>query len=272
MNRVTLLGVAGLAASLVAVPVYAQNAGGTTAAGNGGAANNPSSYTNGGNTAAGAGATDNAGTGADNAALVGNGHYANVGFGSYSAEQTYITNNNGNNGGNGGGNNGGNNANNNNNWRPAQRNPVLADNGDARASKVVGTAVYNANNQKLGSIDDILIGTNGVWAVISTNNKQVAVKFGDLMFGNASNMGDDKIVIPQETQARLNTLPAFHYDVTNYQGVNANNFGANNFAANAGAPGAPGAGDNNTSGGGMGAGGTVGGNGVGAGTGTGNNR
>ena len=45
MNRMKLLGAAGLAASLMAAPAYAQNAG----AGVGGNLNNPSSYGNGGN-------------------------------------------------------------------------------------------------------------------------------------------------------------------------------------------------------------------------------
>ncbi len=127
---------------------------------------------------------------------------------------------------------------------------------------MIGTAVYNSNNQKLGSVDDILIGTNGVFAVISTNNKQVAVKFGDLMFGNASNEGNDKIVMPQETQARLNTLPVFHYDVTSYQGVNANNFGSNNFGNGNGGGIGMGA---NVGGGGVGMGANVGGGGIGTG-------
>ncbi len=101
MNRVMLLGAAGLAASLMAAPVYAQNTGGGGAAGNG-VVNNPSSYSNGGNSSATAGvANPNAGMPADNAAMVGNGHYANVGFGSYAAEQSFITNGNGNGGGNG---------------------------------------------------------------------------------------------------------------------------------------------------------------------------
>ena len=44
-----------------------------------------------------------------------------------------------------------------NSGSPSDRNPVLTDNGDARASKVIGSAVYNDNNQKVGTIDDIVI-------------------------------------------------------------------------------------------------------------------
>lgn len=295
MSKVMLLGAAGLAVSLMAAPVYAQNAGGGGASGTGGvgmAANNSGGAGAGDNNASIGGGAGGVGTsgmanetgaGGSTGAMVGNGRYANVGFGSYSGEQAYIKND-GNNGGGGnaggvGAGGGGAGNGNNNNWRPSQRNPVLADNGDARASKVVGTAVYNELNQKLGNVNDILLGTNGVFAVIATNNKQVAVPFGDLMFGNATNRGDEKVVIPNETEARLNTLPVFHYNVTNYPGVNANNFGANNFGnGNGGAfsvsgntPGSvgtvgAGAGDNAS---GSGAGANVGGVGVGGNAGSG---
>jgi PRC-barrel domain len=255
MSKVTLLGAAGLAVTLMAVPVYAQNAGG----GGAGAGDN--------NLSTGGGAGGVGGGAGDTNTVVGGGKYANVGMGSYMADQQYITSGNNNNGGSGnagGGNTGGNN----NNWRPSQRNPLLADNADARASKVIGTSVYNSQNQKLGSVDDILLGTNGVFAVISTNNKQVAVPFGDLMFGNATNQGDEKLVMPQETQERLNTLPYFRYNITNYPGVNADNYksGGVNVAGNT----ASGAGMNASGGaGGAGLGANVGGAGVGANAGAG---
>ncbi len=139
-------------------------------------------------------------------------------MGGYTATQDYIRN--------GNNNNDNNNNDNNNNWRASQRNSDLADNGDARASKVIGTGVFNTNNQQLGNVNDILIGKNGVWAVISTNNKKVAVPFNQLEFGNASNgNGNDQIVLPNKTQAQLNTQPVFHYNETNYQGVQGHNNG-----------------------------------------------
>ena len=214
MSKVTLLGAASLAVALMAMPVYAQNAGGGAGGGGAGAGDNNLSTGGGaGGVGGGAGGSNAAGGAEDTNTVVGGGKYANVGMGSYTATQQYITGGNNNGGGGnagGGGNIVGNNNSNNNNWRPSQRNPLLADNADARASKVIGTSVYNSQNQKLGSVDDILLGTNGVFAVISTNNKQVAVPFGDLMFGNATNQGDEKLVMPEETQARLNTLPVFH--------------------------------------------------------------
>lgn len=135
---------------------------------------------------------------------------AGIGMGGYTADQYYITKNN----------NGhpvNNNNNNNADLRPSQRNPILADNGSIRASKMIGTDVYNANDQKLGSVDDVLIGTNGLYAVVSTNQKKVAVPFDHFKVGDAKNEGDDKLVLPNETQAKLNTQYEIHYDASNYQ-------------------------------------------------------
>jgi ribosomal 30S subunit maturation factor RimM len=216
MNKMRLLDAAGLAVFLMGAPAYAQNAG---VAGAGGVSIRVA--------ANGSGTVDNAppaGRAGNNAAVIGNGHYANVGFGSYTGKRLYITAERGNT------NNINGNNNNSDNSRPSQRNPLLADNGDARASKMIGTTVYNKFNQKLGNVNDILIGANGVYAVIDTNNKQVAVPFGDLRFGNATDQGNEKIVMPNETEARLNMLPVFHYNVTHYPGANANTLNPANFA------------------------------------------
>ncbi|HSU07093.1 MAG TPA: PRC-barrel domain-containing protein [Acetobacteraceae bacterium] len=140
--------------------------------------------------------------------------YGSVGSGGYTGTAMPIPSNNGNNNNNNG---------NNGNKRPSQRNPTLADNGDARASKVIGTDVYNNQNQKIGSIDDVLIGRNGVWAVISTDKQKVAVPFQHFVFGDANRNGNDKLVLPGATQARLDSMPAFNYDATNYANNNNNN-------------------------------------------------
>ncbi len=49
-------------------------------------------------------------------------------------------------------NNNDNNNNNADNQRPSQRNPLLADNGDVRASKFIGTTVHNNRDQNIGSV------------------------------------------------------------------------------------------------------------------------
>lgn len=111
-------------------------------------------------------------------------------------------------------------SNNDQNQLPHQRNSLLADNGDARASKVIGTNVYNSQDQKLGSVDDVLIGSNGVWAIISTNDHNVAVPFQKLQFGNANVNSDDKLVLPDTDQKQLNSNPVFRYDASDYASNN----------------------------------------------------
>jgi PRC-barrel domain len=137
----------------------------------------------------------------------------NIGYGGYSGRPMPLPNNNNNN------------SNNSNasNQRPSQRNPLLADNGDVRASKFIGTTIHNDRDQNIGSVSDVLIGRNGVWAIVSTNNKKVAVPFQNFVLGDSNARGDDKLVLPNATQAQLNTLPVFHYNETNY----ANNGNSN---------------------------------------------
>lgn len=41
---------------------------------------------------------------------------------------------------------------------PSQRNTVLTDSADVRASKLIGASVYNDRNEKIGSVDDLVLG------------------------------------------------------------------------------------------------------------------
>ena len=227
MNRMKLLGAAGLAASLMAAPAFAA----TTASPAPANPAPPASTTAAPATPPASSATAPANSTAMNETATGaNGIYPHVGNGGYTADQAFIHS-----------------AKGNNppapdakdaDLRPSQRNPVLADNGSARASKVIGTEVYNTDNQKLGSVDDILIGKNGVFAVLSTNQKKVTVPFDSLKLGDAKNNGDDKLVLPNETQAKLNTQLEFHYDASNYQSWQAaHSKSANATNANANATG-----------------------------------
>ncbi|MEO8713669.1 MAG: PRC-barrel domain-containing protein [Acetobacteraceae bacterium] len=207
MNRMKLLGAAGLAASVLAAPAFAA----TTPA----PAASPSAPAAAASTAA--------------PSTTSTSMYARVGQGGYMADQRYIQDGNNNNGNN---NNTTARDTNDSNARPSQRNPDLADNGSARASKVIGTDVYNTDNQKLGSVNDILLGKSGVFAVISTNQKKVAVPFDSLKFGNSSNEANDKLVLPNETQAKLNTQYEFHYNEANYQAWKASHKNDNGRANN----------------------------------------
>jgi len=111
--------------------------------------------------------------------------------------------------------------------RPSRRNPLLADNGDVRLDKMSGTTVYNDQDQKLGSIDGVVAGRNGVWAIVSTDdqNRTVAVPLKDFVFGNYQANGDDELVLPHYTTAKLNGLPVFNYDASKYANGNGNNNG-----------------------------------------------
>ena len=155
----------------------------------------------------------------DNNAANNNAAYAHISQGGVTGEAMPIANNNGNNG----------NANNNNATRPSQRNPLLADNGDVRIDKMAGTTIYNDQDQKLGSVDGIVGGRNGMWAIVSTDdqNKTVAVPIKDFVFGNYQANGDDELVLPKYTTAKLNGLPVFHYDASDYANNNGNNRGNN---------------------------------------------
>lgn len=184
-----------LATALMAAPGFAM------------AQNNNGNWGNGSNTTSWNHNVGNSNTGFNSANGFNNGTaYGNPGQGGYTAMAMPIRNNNNNN----------NNVNNAANQRPSQRNPLLADNGDVRASKFIGTTIHNDRDQNIGSVDDILIGGNGVWAIVSTNNKKVAVPFQNFVLGDSNAQGDDKLVLPNTTQAQLNTLPVVHYDETNY--------------------------------------------------------
>ena len=93
---------------------------------------------------------------------------------------------------------------------PSQRNPLLADNGDVQIGKLIGTDVYSKEDKQLGSVNEVLAGQNGqLQAVISTNNKKVLVPWNKLQFGNAKLNSHNKVLMPDETQAQLNKMPAF---------------------------------------------------------------
>jgi sporulation protein YlmC with PRC-barrel domain len=83
-----------------------------------------------------------------------------------------------------------------------------------RVSKVVGSSVYNDQNQSVGSVDDLLMSDNdhkAATAVISVGGflgmgaKLVSVPFDQLKIEN------DKIVMPGATKASLEGMPEYHY-------------------------------------------------------------
>jgi len=95
---------------------------------------------------------------------------------------------------------------------PSQRNPLLTDNGAVRIGKLIGTAIYNKDDKKIGNVDDVLAGQDGqLGVVISTNDKRVVVPWNTLVFGDAKLNSDNKVLMPDETQESLNKLPVFSH-------------------------------------------------------------
>jgi len=103
------------------------------------------------------------------------------------------------------------------NW-PSARNSAFTDNGDLRASKIVGSSVYNDNDDKIGSIDDVIISRDktlhavvDVGGVLGVGGKMVEVPFDKLQFGNVKGRSDNRVVMPGATKDSLNAMPAYHY-------------------------------------------------------------
>jgi hypothetical protein len=101
---------------------------------------------------------------------------------------------------------------------PSARNTVMTDNGGMRTSKIVGSSVYNDQNQKIGSIDDLVIGSDhSIHAVLSVggflgmNAKLVAIPFNKLQFGNTKGSSDNRVVLPGTTKEQLTSMPAYHF-------------------------------------------------------------
>jgi sporulation protein YlmC with PRC-barrel domain len=83
-----------------------------------------------------------------------------------------------------------------------------------RASKLIGSSVVNEQNEKIGTIEDIIIGRDKVlFAVLQVGGflhiggRLVAVPFESLVFDEAGN----KVKLPGATQEALKKLPEFKY-------------------------------------------------------------
>ena len=101
---------------------------------------------------------------------------------------------------------------------PSERNSALTDNGGLRASKIVGSSVYNDKDQKIGSIDDLVIGHDktlpavlDVGGVMGIGGKMVEVPFDRLQFGNVKGSSDNRVVLPGASKDALNAMPDYHY-------------------------------------------------------------
>jgi sporulation protein YlmC with PRC-barrel domain len=89
---------------------------------------------------------------------------------------------------------------------------VKLDNG-YRAKQVIGAAVSNAQNQEIGTVDDLILNTQNqvVMAVISVGGflgvggKLVAIPYGDLQRNNG------KVTLANADKNTLAAMPSFTY-------------------------------------------------------------
>ncbi|WP_426955961.1 PRC-barrel domain-containing protein [Muricoccus radiodurans] len=99
---------------------------------------------------------------------------------------------------------------------PAATAPAAAGATSERASRMIGSNVYNERNESVGSIDDIVFGTGGAspMAIVSVGGflgigaKLVAVPLTDIRWGAS----DNRWTISGATRDSLTSLPAYSYD------------------------------------------------------------
>lgn len=84
-----------------------------------------------------------------------------------------------------------------------------------RASRMIGTAVLNDKNEKIGTVDDLIVSPNDrvLFAVLSVggflgiNRRLIAVPYSELKVDSEGR----KIILPGATKNALSNLPEFHY-------------------------------------------------------------
>jgi sporulation protein YlmC with PRC-barrel domain len=84
-----------------------------------------------------------------------------------------------------------------------------------RASKLIGASVVNDKDEKIGSVDDLIVTPTDrmLFAVISVggflgiNGRLVAVPYSSLTVDDKGR----KVMLPGASKDALNKLPAFHY-------------------------------------------------------------
>jgi sporulation protein YlmC with PRC-barrel domain len=84
-----------------------------------------------------------------------------------------------------------------------------------RASRLIGASVVNDKNEKIGSVDDLIVtpADRVLFAVISVggflgiNGRLVAVPYSSLTVDEKGG----KVTLPGATKDALTKLPAFHY-------------------------------------------------------------
>jgi sporulation protein YlmC with PRC-barrel domain len=104
------------------------------------------------------------------------------------------------------------------NTTPNDRNPVMTQMGEVRASKVIGSSVYNDHDEKVGSVDDLLVGSDGklnavlsVGGFLGMGSKYVEIPYSNLTFGNTQKDSDNRVVLKGATKDSLKAQASFNY-------------------------------------------------------------
>lgn len=104
------------------------------------------------------------------------------------------------------------------NTTPTDRNPVMTQQGAARASKVIGSSVYNDHDEKVGTVDDLLIAKDGkldavlsVGGFLGMGSKYVEVPYTHLTYGNTQKDSDNRVVLKGATKETLKAQAAYTY-------------------------------------------------------------
>ena len=89
--------------------------------------------------------------------------------------------------------------------------------GGSRVSKLIGSAVYNEQNEKIGSLDDLILkeddriamGVVSVGGFLGMGNKLVAVPYDQLHLERDKDQ--TKITMPGASKEALNAMPTLTY-------------------------------------------------------------
>jgi hypothetical protein len=89
--------------------------------------------------------------------------------------------------------------------------------GGSRISKLIGSAVYNDQNEKIGSLDDlimkdgnrIVMGVVSVGGFLGMGNKLVAISYDQLHL--EADKDQTKITMPGASKESLSAMPTFTY-------------------------------------------------------------
>jgi hypothetical protein len=89
--------------------------------------------------------------------------------------------------------------------------------GGSRISKLIGSAVYNDQNEKIGSLDDLILkdgnhiamGVVSVGGFLGMGNKLVAVPYDQLHL--QADKDQTKITMPGASKEALKAMPTFTY-------------------------------------------------------------